>query len=54
MKTVNLKGENLTLEDIINVSYNDYKVCLTDEAKEKVKKSGEILRAVEKQVKLDI
>lgn len=43
MKTVNLKGEGLTLEDIINVAYNDYKVCLTEEAKEKVKKSRAIV-----------
>ncbi|AKA70775.1 histidine ammonia-lyase [Clostridium scatologenes] len=43
MKTVNLKGEGLTLEDIINVAYNDYKVCLTEEAREKVKKSRAIV-----------
>ncbi|WPC42345.1 histidine ammonia-lyase [Clostridium sp. JS66] len=43
MKTVNLKGEGLTLEDIINVAYNDYKVYLTEEAKEKVKKSRAIV-----------
>ncbi len=43
MNVVNLKGEDLTLEDIVNVAHNGYKVCLTEEAKEKVKKSRAIV-----------
>ncbi|MEY8000025.1 histidine ammonia-lyase [Clostridium sp. Mt-5] len=39
MKIINLNGRDLTLEDICNVAFNNYEVCLTDEAKENVNKS---------------
>jgi histidine ammonia-lyase len=39
MKIVTLKGENLTLEEVINVAYYDYKVDVTEEVKEKINRS---------------
>ena len=46
MKTVNLSGENLTLEDVINVAYNNYKVSATEEAKEKINKSRAVVDGI--------
>ncbi|ADK15206.1 MULTISPECIES: histidine ammonia-lyase [Clostridium] len=46
MKTINLNGENLTIEDIINVAYNGYKVSATEEAKEKIKKSRKVVDGI--------
>jgi histidine ammonia-lyase len=43
MKSVNLTGNDLKLEDLINVAFNGYEVCLTEEAKEKVKKARKIV-----------
>lgn len=43
MGIIELNGTDLTLEDIINVAYKGYKVALTDDAKEKVEKSREIV-----------
>ncbi|AZV57091.1 histidine ammonia-lyase [Clostridium sp. AWRP] len=46
MKTVNLNGENLTIDDIVNVAYNGYKVSATEEAKEKIKKSRKVVDGI--------
>lgn len=43
MNTVNLNGNNLTLEDLINVAVKGYKVALTEEAREKVTKARKIV-----------
>lgn len=43
MNIVNLTGNNLTLEDLVNVAFNGYKVALTEEAKEKVAKARKIV-----------
>lgn len=43
MGIVKLNGIDLTIEDVINVAYKGYEVCLTEEAKEKVKKSRQIV-----------
>ncbi|MCT8976765.1 histidine ammonia-lyase [Clostridium sp. CX1] len=43
MNVVNLTGNSLTIEDLINVAANGYRVCLTEEAKERVTKAREIV-----------
>ncbi|KAA8672978.1 histidine ammonia-lyase [Clostridium sp. MT-14] len=46
MKIVTLKGENLTLEEVINVAYYDYKVDVTEEVKEKINRSRRVIDGI--------
>ncbi|CAB1245077.1 histidine ammonia-lyase (histidase) [Clostridiaceae bacterium BL-3] len=46
MKIVTLKGENLILEEVINVAYYDYKVDVTEEVKEKINRSRRVIDGI--------
>lgn len=46
MGVIKLNGGQLTIEDVINVAFHGYEVCLTDEAKEKVRKAREIVEDI--------
>ncbi len=42
-RTIYLTGENLTIEDIINIAENNYKVDLTEDIKNKIKEDRKLL-----------
>lgn len=46
MNIVKIDGKSLTIEEVINVAYNGYKVELTEDAKEKIMKSREIVEEI--------
>ncbi|MEY8762770.1 MULTISPECIES: histidine ammonia-lyase [Clostridium] len=46
MEIVTLNGENLTIEDIINVAYNDYAVHITEEVREKINDSRKVIDGI--------
>ncbi len=43
MNTIKLNGNDLTINDVINVAFNNYKVEIDEEAKEKVNKSRKMV-----------
>lgn len=52
MKSIIINGNNLTLDDIINVARNGFKIVLDDDAKAKVMKSREIIEDIVKNDKV--
>lgn len=46
MNTIRIDGSSLTIEDVIKVAYNGYKVELTEEAKKRINKSRDIVEEI--------
>ncbi len=52
MDGININGQNLTLQRLVDISRFNEKVYLDKEAKDKVKKSREIVESIERDKKV--